>query len=139
MGMISMTSMCGAPLTVAQTWSTDPAGDGVEHCITWNDPRIDDDPDTDDNRKQDRRIAPFFGPGEFEQMRNLSQLNNNKSSVIEPRIVATPGTIKLNGVWTGIAEDKQNPNIFYVSYGTSTNPGQVHGDSDEEEEFASPA
>ncbi len=37
-----------------------------------------------------------------------------------------------------IAEDKQNPNIFYVSYGTSTNPGQVHGDSDEEEEFAAP-
>jgi hypothetical protein len=25
-------------------------------------------------------------------------------------------------VWTGIDEDKQNKNVFYVSYGTSTNP-----------------
>jgi hypothetical protein len=42
--------------------------------------------------------------------------------VIEPRIVPAPGTIKVDGVWTGKAEDKQNPNVFYVSYGTSTNP-----------------
>jgi hypothetical protein len=42
--------------------------------------------------------------------------------VIEPRLVAPPGTIKVDGVWTGIAEDKQNKNVFYVSYGTSTNP-----------------
>ena len=65
-------------------------------------------------------------------MRNLSQLPNNKASVIEPRIVAVPGTIKSGGVWTGIAEDKQNPNVFYVSYGTSTNPKKdpVTGEQD---------
>ena len=28
----------------------------------------------------------------------------------------------MNGVWTGNLEDKQNKNVFYVSYGTSTNP-----------------
>ncbi len=120
-----------------QTWRTDPAGDGVEHCITWNDPRLDDDPDTDDKENK-ITDCQFFGAGEFERMRNLSQLTNNKSSVIEPRIVSTPGTIKKNGVWTGIDEDKQNPNIFYVSYGTSTNPGQIHGDSAEEPEFPAP-
>ena len=43
--------------------------------------------------------------------------------MIEPRIVAVPGTIKdpATGLWTGIAEDKQNPNVFYLAYGTSTN------------------
>jgi hypothetical protein len=41
----------------------------------------------------------------------------------------------LNGIRTGIPEEKQNKNVFYVSYGTSTNPGQLNGDSDEEQEF----
>jgi len=63
-----------------------------------------------------------YAAGDFEQARNLSQLPNNKESVIEPRVVATPGTIKIDGVWTGIAEDKQNASVYYVSYGTSTNP-----------------
>ncbi len=44
----------------------------------------------------------------------------------------------MNGKWTGIAEDKQDPNVFYVSYGTSTNPGMIHGSSDEEPEYPAP-
>lgn len=40
----------------------------------------------------------------------------------EPRLVAAPGTIKVGGSWTGIAEDKQNKNVFYLTYGTATNP-----------------
>jgi len=36
--------------------------------------------------------------------------------------VAVPGTIKANSVYTGIPEDKQNPAVFYVAYGTSDNP-----------------
>ncbi len=94
-----------------QTWTTDPAGSGVTHCDTFTDPLT----------KEKTEVCNTYGPGEFEQMRNLSQLPNNKSSVIEPRIVGTPGTIKVNGVWTGIPEDKQNKNVFYVSYGTATN------------------
>jgi len=58
---------------------------------------------------------------EYEPGRNVSLTKNNKTSVIEPRIVAVPGTIKVDGVWTGIAEDKQNPGVFYVAYGTATN------------------
>jgi hypothetical protein len=61
------------------------------------------------------------GYGEYEPARNLSLIKNNKVSVIEPRIVAVPGTIKVAGSWTGIAEDKQDPNCFYIAYGTSTN------------------
>jgi hypothetical protein len=95
-----------------QTWTTDPAGSGVEHCNTWTDPVT----------KEKNEVCTFYPAGAFEQMRNVSQLPNAKTSVIEPRIVAPPGTIKKDGVWTGIAEDKQNKNVFYVSYGTSTNP-----------------
>ncbi len=59
--------------------------------------------------------------GDYEPARNVSLLKNNKTSVIEPRIVAVPGTIKVGGNWTGDAEDKQNPSVFYVAYGTATN------------------
>jgi hypothetical protein len=95
-----------------QTWTTDPGGSGVTHCMTWTDPVS----------KVKTEDCTYYDVGGFEQARNLSQLPNNKSSVIEPRIVAPPGSIKVNGVWTGIPEDKQNKNVFYVSYGTSTNP-----------------
>ena len=67
----------------------------------------------------------YEGGGEYEPARNVSLLKNNKASVIEPRIVAVPGTIKVDGTWTGIEEDKQNPNCFYIAYGTSTNLPEV--------------
>jgi len=114
------------------TWTTDPAGEGVEHCKTWTYPSGTQSP----GLKVEE--CTFYADGEFEEARNLSQLPNNKESVIEPRIVGAPGTIKVDGVWTGIEEDKQNPNVFYVSYGTSTNPPVVHGDSDEEQEYPAP-
>jgi hypothetical protein len=66
-------------------------------------------------------ITEYAGGGAYEPARNVSLTKNNKTSVIEPRIVAVPGTIKVDGVWTGIPEDKQDKNVFYVAYGTSTN------------------
>jgi hypothetical protein len=98
-----------------QTWTTDKDGDGVTNCYSWKDTSTEDLHDRIEECK-------FFGPGEFEQARNVSQLQNAKSSVIEPRIVCPPGSIKVNGVLTGIDEDKQNKNVCYVAYGTSTNP-----------------
>ncbi|MCA9925015.1 MAG: hypothetical protein KC421_21720, partial [Anaerolineales bacterium] len=113
-----------------QTWTTDPAGSGVTHCDIFSDPLT----------HEKEEVCTFYPAGAFEAGWNLSQLPNNDASVIEPRIVAVPGTIKnpATGLWTGIPEDKQDPNVFYVSYGTSTNPPQVHGDSEEEEVFAAP-
>jgi hypothetical protein len=105
-----------------QTWTTKPAGQGgagVEHCITWTYPSGTESPG--DKVEE----CTFYPAGEFEAMRNLTQLPNAKESVIEPRIVAVPGTIKVAGVWTGIPEDKQNQNVFYVAWGTSTNPKKV--------------
>ena len=114
------------------TWTTDPAGEGVEHCKTWTYPSGTQSP----GLKVEE--CTFYPAGDFEEAHNLSQLPNSKESVIEPRIVGAPGTIKVDGVWTGIDEDKQDPNVFYVSYGTATNPPQVHGDSDEVQEQAAP-
>jgi hypothetical protein len=112
------------------TWTTDPAGEGVTHCRTSTDPES----------KEKTEVCTTYAAGAFEEARNLSQLANSKSSVIEPRIVGAPGTIKdpATGLWTGIPEDKQNKNVFYVSYGTSTNPPVVHGDSDEVQEYPAP-
>jgi hypothetical protein len=96
-----------------QTWTSDPsATEDISHCQTFTNP--------DTKLKQEE--CWDFAPGEFERGRNVSQLKNAKTTVGEPRLVATPGTIKANGVWTGIPEDKQNKNVFYISYGTNTNP-----------------
>ncbi|UFH58647.1 choice-of-anchor O protein [Sulfurovum mangrovi] len=65
---------------------------------------------------------------------NLSNLRNNKMTVIEPRIVGTPGSIDLDG--DGQADtpmDKQNKDIFFVSYGTAENVANVIGSLDPDE------
>ena len=96
------------------TWTTDPAGTGTTHCKTWTDPES----------KVKTEVCTTYAAGTFEEARNVSQLPNAKLSVIEPRIVACPGTIKdpTTKSWTGILEDKQNPSLFYVAYGTASNP-----------------
>ncbi|MBU1061076.1 MAG: hypothetical protein KJ804_22475, partial [Proteobacteria bacterium] len=95
-----------------------PAGNGVAHGQTWTYPSGTESPGTKVEELN------FYPAGDFESMRNLSQLPNHKETVIEPRIVAVPGTIKdpVTKEWTKIPEDKQNPDVFYVAYGTSTNP-----------------
>ncbi|MCP4340102.1 MAG: hypothetical protein GY799_14735 [Desulfobulbaceae bacterium] len=101
------------------TWTTDPNGGGVTHCYNWKYPDAYGDAALAGEKIEE---CNTYARGAFESMRNLSQLPNAKTSVIEPRIVAVPGTIKAGGDWTGIAEDKQKPNVFYVAWGTSTNP-----------------
>lgn len=117
------------------TWTTDPnpldASAVYETCNTWTYPSGTESPGTK------VEVCNTYAPGEFEQMRNVSQLPNNKESVIEPRIVAVPGTIKdpATGQWTGIPEDKQNRNVFYLSYGTSTNPKKDPITGEQEEPY----
>lgn len=109
------------------SWTTDPNGSGVTHCDTFTDPVT----------KEKTEICNTYGPGEFEQARNVSQLPNNKMSVIEPRIVAPPGTIKNpDGSQTGKDEDINNPTVYYLSYGTANNvPTAI---DDDEGEYAIP-
>lgn len=64
--------------------------------------------------------------------RNMSNLPDASLRVVEPRMVGTPGTIKLpNGAATGDASDIQNKDVFYVGWGTETNeavavPGDIY-------------
>ncbi len=111
------------------TWTTDPASDtSVVHTDYFINPEgvsgseLDEEGnDASEATKHYTVDTEYAGGGVYEPARNVSLLKNNKTSVIEPRIVAVPGTIKTNGSWTGIAEDKQDTNVFYLAYGTSTN------------------
>lgn len=54
--------------------------------------------------------------------RNMSNLADASTRVVEPRLVGTPGTIKRpDGSATADTPDLQNKQIFYVGWGTETN------------------
>jgi hypothetical protein len=82
------------------------------------------------NRKETYEEEACFASGAFEPGRNMSLLKNNKISVIEPRLVGTPGTI----AGSPYEEDKQDRNVFYVAFGTESNVPKAHGNDDEEDE-----
>ncbi|MDL1975159.1 MAG: choice-of-anchor O protein [Deltaproteobacteria bacterium] len=114
------------------TWTTDPNSTvPVVHTDIFIDPDgvsgselpgIDEEGnDITEATKHYEVETTYAGGGVYEPGRNVSLIKNNKTSVIEPRIVAVPGTIKVGGSWTGEDEDKQNPSVFYVAYGTATN------------------
>jgi len=118
----------------AQTWTTDPNSDvPVVHKDIFIDPNGvsgaeltaegDDESDATKHYVQESTYVSSGGVGVYEPGKNVSLIRNNKATVIEPRIVAVPGTIKnpATKLWTGIPEDKQNQDVFYLAYGTSTN------------------
>lgn len=111
-----------------QTWTHDPdATENMNHTDIFIDPdgisgaELNEVGDDVSEATKHFEVQTEYAPGAYEPARNLTLLKNNKVSIIEPRIVGTPGTIKVNGVWTGRPEDQQNPNVIYVAYGTSTN------------------
>jgi hypothetical protein len=55
--------------------------------------------------------------------KNMSNFTGNALRVVEPRLVGTPGTIKLTDGVTATSDvsDVQNPNVLFVSWGTETN------------------
>jgi hypothetical protein len=58
----------------------------------------------------------------FGAARNMSNLPNATTRVVEPRLVGTPGTIKLpNGTDTTDTSDNQDRNVYFVAWGTETN------------------
>ncbi len=62
------------------------------------------------------------GGNTWGEARNMTQLADASTRVVEPRMVSTPGTIKLpDGSATGDASDVQDKNVFYVGWGTETN------------------
>lgn len=62
------------------------------------------------------------GGNSWGAVRNMTQLADASTRVVEPRLVGTPGTITLpDGSATGDASEVQNRNVFYVGWGTETN------------------
>lgn len=130
------------------TWTTDPSPvrpEGVDadfdnsvvcHTRLWKDYTTVIS-EADSNQKETYEEIVCFGPGEFEPARNMSQMKNNKLSVIEPRLVGPPGPIP----GSAYPEDVQNTDVFWVTFGTATNVPKPHGnqDDEEEEETAVPA
>ncbi|MDW7669356.1 MAG: choice-of-anchor O protein, partial [Bacillota bacterium] len=106
-----------------KTFTTNPTGEGVEHINTYK-TQLGDGTGSE-GRDYEPKIEEidFYLAGEFEPSRNLSQLTNNKESVIEPRLVGPPPTITNSSGGT-YPEDKNNKNVYWVTYGTSTNPGK---------------
>jgi hypothetical protein len=52
---------------------------------------------------------------------NVSNLPDHVYTVIEPRIVATPGTVQVNGMPSTNPEWRQNRNTYFVAFGTEWN------------------
>lgn len=73
-------------------------------------------------------------PNTFQLPFNISKLPNFKSTVIEPRTISTPGSITQPDGTFKSPDDKQNPNVFFMSYGTATNVDTNLGDVDDDEE-----
>jgi len=69
---------------------------------------------------------------------NVSNLANNKETVIEPRLVATPGTILVDGKVVN-PKDKQNKNVYFITYGTAENIPNVVGSVDDDTDVSAGA
>jgi len=75
------------------------------------------------------------GGATWSAARNMTNITDPAVRVVEPRMVPTPGSIKLptapSGSATGDATDVQNRNVYYVAWGTETNaaiavPGDIY-------------
>ena len=72
--------------------------------------------------------------GLYAPPKNVSNLKNNFSTVIEPRTIGTPGSIKQADGTFYSPDDKQNGNVFFLAYGTAKNVDTNLGDDDESDE-----
>ncbi|MGE5160867.1 MAG: JDVT-CTERM domain-containing protein, partial [Betaproteobacteria bacterium] len=59
--------------------------------------------------------------GSWSPARNLSRVDSPALTVVEPRMVPTPGTIVNPLTGTPDAGDTQNPSVLYACYATETN------------------
>ena len=104
-------------------WTTDPGAlESIEHNVVYRVPIVDYDTQTVSwEEKVDTQV---YGPGGTEPPRNVSNLRNNRISVLEPRLVKTPGTIKTNGVVL-YPEDKRDSSVYQLAYGLEFNQNSL--------------
>ncbi len=68
-------------------------------------------------------VQSYYAKGAYEPAQNLSKLQNNKVTAIEPRLVGGPSSTKVNGE-VMFPEEQRDVNLFWVTYGTCSNPGK---------------
>jgi hypothetical protein len=125
-----------------QTWTTLPAsfdhingvtysGDGTETCEDWG-----------WGGTTEYENCTSYGPGEFEQARNVSRLTGTKVTVLDPRYSPSGGMLKesyknllcdpeLDNIWTNCGytddaaapypEEIRDPSVFFGTYETGDN------------------
>jgi hypothetical protein len=108
-----------------QSWTTDPGGGSIEHNVAFRVPI--EDPDTQTVIWDEEVVTTVYKRGAPEPPRNVSNLRNNRTSVLEPRLVKTPGTILTDGT-TRYPEDKRNPSVYQLAYGLEFNQNQLPDD-----------
>jgi len=111
-----------------QNWTTDPGdSESIEHNVVFRVPI--EDEETQTVIWTEEVVTTAYGPGASEPPRNVSNLRNNRVSVLEPRLVKTPGTITdLYGNPTGYPEDKRKPGVYQLAYGLEFNQNQLPDD-----------
>lgn len=103
-------------------WTTDPKGSTIEHNVVFRNPvETVDEYGNPTIEWVDEVVTTSYAPGASEPARNVSNLRNNRLSVLEPRLVKTPGTITINGSPTGFDEDVQDTSVYQLAYGTEFN------------------
>jgi hypothetical protein len=110
-----------------QSWTTDPDGDPIEHTVVFKVPI--EDPDTQTVSWDEDVVTTTYYAGDDEPPRDVSNLRNNRTSVLEPRLVKTPGTIKdPYDNPTGYAEDTQDTDVYQLAFGLEFNQNQLPDD-----------
>ena len=111
-----------------QSWTTDPDDlETIEHNVEFRVPVV--DYETQTVTWEEEVVTTVYAPGAAEPPRNVSKVRNNRTSVLEPRLVKTPGTIKdLYGNPTGYAEDTRNPSVYQLAYGLEFNQNTLPDD-----------
>ena len=108
-------------------WKTDPNGTDIEHNVVFRVPI--EDYETQTITWDEEVVTTPYEPGALEPPRNVSNLRNNRVSVLEPRLVKTPGTIKnLDGTSTGYPEDIWDSSVYQLAFGLEFNQNQLPDD-----------
>lgn len=103
-----------------RSWTTDPtATEPIEHGVLYKLPVLDEE--NEEVIWDKEWVTTSYEPGELEPPRNVSNLQSNRLSVLEPRLVKTPGKISSS---YNFPEDSQNSSIFQVAYGVEVNQNQ---------------
>jgi len=102
-----------------QGWTTDPADtEPIEHNVVFRVPVV--DYETQTVTWDEEVVTTEYGAGDPEPPRNVSNLRNNRTSVLEPRLVKTPGTILTDGIIL-YPEDKWDETVYQLAYGLEFN------------------